>query len=85
MRSEILKRHVAMLRLRSDAPWPSQTEDRSRKLLRLRLSQGAPGFRRRIIDAAELSRDTWPACFSSTVDRVCDLPAPVTLFGAIPA
>ena len=84
MRSEILKRHVAMLRLRIDAPWPSQTEDRSRRLLRLRLSHGAPGFRRRIIDAAELSRNAWPACFSSTSNRVCDLQAPVALFGAVP-
>ena len=84
MRSEILRQHIATLRLRSDAPWPSQAKDRNRSALRLRLVHGASGYGRRVIDATELSRDAWPARSASTVGRAIDLPAPVARLRAGP-
>jgi hypothetical protein len=77
MRSEILRRHIATLQLRSDAPWPSQAKDRNRELVRLRLVYGSSDYRRRVIDATELSLDAWTANSSITVGRVIALPAPV--------
>lgn len=37
MRSGILRTYIATLRLRADAPFPSQLKGRARKFLRLRL------------------------------------------------